>query len=99
MNEELTSQPAPGSAYYPVWQKVNDEKWWLYANGDGTTCTPSPCQVVLSTFPGNSTMNNTNFGPPDAAGKNWTHWKADFDYRSEERREGKECRCRWSPDH
>ena len=75
MDENLNN--TPGGAYGPVLDKVNQEKWWLYANGDGTTCTPSPCQVVPSTFGlPFVTINNTNFGSSDINGKNWIRWKA-----------------------
>jgi hypothetical protein len=73
-NNEQADPQSPSDAYYPVWQKLNVESWWLYANG--TSGTP-----VRSTFGGGAygIANNTDFTPIDSAGKNWIRWKADFD--------------------
>lgn len=70
-NEQPTTLSS-NDAYYPVWQKLNSERWWLYPTG--TSGTP-----VASTYPGASQINNTNFTHADASGKNWIQWKTDFD--------------------
>src|SRR5438552_1158377 len=77
---KAAQQTASGGPFDPAWQKATRENWWLYPTGDGTTCTPPGSCKVPDPFPGNSTMNNTNFGPNDINGKNWIRWKADFDY-------------------
>jgi hypothetical protein len=82
-NDAQPDPQTPIDAYYPVWQKLNAEQWWLYSMG--TIGLP-----VRSTF-GNGTYgvaNNTNFTPveanppppPPQTPKNWIRWKADFDY-------------------
>ena len=50
----------------------------------------------------NSTGNTTSFKVAPEVGYNFNEtWAlgAELDYRSEERRVGKECRSRWSPYH
>ena len=73
-NDAISDPTASDDAYYPVWQKLNAESWWLYQNAT----TPPPVRSTFSNTQG--TANNTNFGPSDTAGKNWIRWKADFDY-------------------
>jgi len=71
--QEQPANQGPTDAYYPVWQKLNSEKWWLYPSG-------SSGSPVASTYPGATEINLTNFGKNDASGKNWLRWKADFDF-------------------
>jgi len=73
-NSDVADPQTPLDPYYPVWQKLNAEHWWLYQSG--TIGVP-----VRSTFGANyGVANTTNFTPPDTLGKNWIRWKADFDY-------------------
>jgi len=60
-------------AYYPVWQKRNSEKWWLYPSGSSGSPIPSDY------YPGTTETNFTVFGRTDVSGKNWMRWKTDFD--------------------
>jgi hypothetical protein len=82
-NDAQPDPQTPIDAYYPVWQKLNAEHWWLYSTG--TIGLP-----VRSTF-GNGTYgvaNNSNFTPleanptppPPQQPQNWIRWKANFDY-------------------
>ena len=77
-NNEMTDPTTSGEAYFPVWQKLNDEHWWLYPAGT----TGAPVRSTFSNTQGiaNNTKITPTLPPTDAAGKNWIQWKADFDY-------------------
>lgn len=72
---ELADPQTPGDILFPIWQKLNAETWWLYPSG--TSGTP-----VRSTFGDGDfgVINNTDFSPLDAAGKNLMRWATDVEY-------------------
>ncbi len=68
----VESMPNPSDQAWSVFaNELNSTHWWLYPQG--TSGTPVP-----ASWPGNSTANITLFVQPDANGRRWVDWYANY---------------------
>jgi hypothetical protein len=75
-NFDALNDPAtPGTGIYPLWQKLNDETWWLYEAGT------SGSLVRVPGFTSYAMCNTSTFAPADAQGKHWSEWNAEYQYQ------------------
>ena len=74
MFNEVPCAPSSTSFYYPVWQAVQNAKWWL-RKADGTisqwTTSYNHCDINLSSW-----------ATRDSSGRTWQQYKAQFDYNN-----------------
>lgn len=72
-NDQFEYPINPASGVYPLGQKLEAERWWVYPVG--TTGMP-----IDPYGHGSRIVNTTSFTPADSNGKTWAQVNADFNY-------------------
>lgn len=72
-NDQFDFPILPSSGVYPLGEKLEAERWWVYPQGTAG-------QPIDPYGTGKRICNTSSFAPPDAQGRTWGDFNADFNF-------------------